>query len=212
MLLPTLLCSALISKTAALVVDPGDNDYFSHDGGYYPEVSSLWISEFVLFTSCWTLLFVLYLFFTSTSAYTRTDRPIGRFFNQKLVFVFDSLTAVFWFASFVALALHYQALGSCHYVGASVCGSILTGVFVGVCTWYDWFSISSLKMSNDKSAGLLSSQRQSWLRAIRFVLAVRFPRRRLGGGSTSSRGSVLQAEYCHGSTHLPKYPHGQNTR
>ncbi|CAD6591488.1 MAG: hypothetical protein ASARMPRED_005411 [Alectoria sarmentosa] len=69
--------------------------------------------EFVLFASCWTLLFVLYLSLTSATAYTRTERPIGRFFNQKLAFAVDSLSTVFWFAGFIALAIFYQTFSLC---------------------------------------------------------------------------------------------------
>lgn len=91
---------------------------------------------FLLFASCWTLLFVLYLFITSKKAFTRTDRPIGRYFNQKIAFAVDFLSVIFWFAGFIALATFYQVLGSCENEGGAACGTVITSIIVGVCVWY----------------------------------------------------------------------------
>ena len=90
---------------------------------------------FALFTSCWTLCFVLYLLLTSDSASTRKKWPIGRFFSHELAFAFDFLSAVFWFSGFIALALYSQTL-HCGYIGKSACGTTITSIVVGLCAWY----------------------------------------------------------------------------
>lgn len=107
---------------------------------YYESESwpTLDIPAFVMFVSCWTLLFVLYLFITSDTAFTRTDRPVGRFFNQKIAFATDSLSAIFWFTAFIALAFLYQGLGPfCEDEGEAACGTVFTNVIVGECVWYE---------------------------------------------------------------------------
>ena len=106
--------------------------------GYYESnaLPTLGAPKFLLFASCWTLLFVLYLFFTSNTAFTRADRPIGRFFSQKITFAVDFLSVVFWFAGFIALANFYSVLGSCEEEGGAACGTIMTSILVGVCVWY----------------------------------------------------------------------------
>ena len=121
------------------------NDIAISDGGaliddIYDDTDmflSLAAPGFVIFTSCWTLLFVLYLLLTSATAYTRTDRPIGKFFNQKIALAVDSLSAIFWFAGFISLAQFYQDLDPCENVGESACGTAITSVLVGVCAWYE---------------------------------------------------------------------------
>ena len=101
-------------------------------------------SGFALFASCWTVSFALYLFLTSsTTVYTRSDRPIGRFFNQDLVLAVDCLSAVFWFASFVSLAHFIDAAGRCG--GYDVCGTIPTSIVIAVFLWYDYLLASDLE-------------------------------------------------------------------
>lgn len=107
------------------------SDFYGESGYFY---STLGAPDFVIFASCWTLLFVLYIFLTSTSAYTRTDRPIGRFFNRKIVFAVDSLSAIFWFAGFIGLASFYQH-SPCANEPAGVCDTMITSVLVGVGVW-----------------------------------------------------------------------------
>ena len=88
---------------------------------------------FVLFASCWTILFALYLFITSATAYTRTDRPIGRFFNQKIAFSVDCLSVVFWFAGFISLALFSSDED---YEGnSSVYATVTISTLISVCLW-----------------------------------------------------------------------------
>ena len=95
-------------------------------------------SEFVISVSCWTLSFLLYLFITSGAAFKRIDGSVGRFFNQKVAFAADFLSALFWFAAFIALAVFYQALSpDCEFGREAACGMVITSVFVGVCVWYE---------------------------------------------------------------------------
>lgn len=139
MFLFILLCSVLTLKNAAVRWESIGNEYgFSSDGDYYEYggFATIGAPKFVIFASCWTLLFTLYLFLTSSSGYTCTDRPIGRFFNWKIAFAVDSLSAVFWFAGFVTLAQFYQS-GPCDTGAEGVCGTVITSVLVGVCMWYD---------------------------------------------------------------------------
>lgn len=126
-----MLVNAVISSNGEL-----DDDNYSN--GYYDENNlAIGAPEFLLFTSCWTVLFVLYLFCTSATAYTRADKPIGKFFNQKVAFAVDSLSAVFWFAGFIALALFYHVLGPCEYEEGA-CTTVVTSIVVSVCAWYDY--------------------------------------------------------------------------
>ena len=127
MFLVILLCSGLTLKAAAVAWD-----------------STLGAPEFVIFASCWTLLFTLYLFLTSSCGYTRNDRPIGRFFNWKTALAVDSLSAVLWFAGFVTLAQFCQS-GICDDGMEVVCGTVISSVFVGVCMWYDCRSAFSFR-------------------------------------------------------------------
>lgn len=107
-------------------------DEYLDSGNFY---TTLGAPEFVIFASCWTLLFIMYISLTSTTAYTRTDRPLGRFFNRKIVFAVDCLSAIFWFAGFIALALFYQ-YSPCGYEPAGVCDTMIISVLVGVGVWY----------------------------------------------------------------------------
>ena len=85
-------------------------------------------SEFAIFSSCWTLLFIFYLFLTSGTDFTRTDRPIGRFFNPIIALTVDFLSAVFWFACFVAFVPLSQY--------SDVRGTVVTSVLLALCIWY----------------------------------------------------------------------------
>ena len=122
------------------------SDYYDGFGDYYGTSSSatLRTPQFVIFASCWTLLFILYLFLTSATAYTRTDRPIGRFFNRSIAFAVDLLSAVFWFAGFVALAL-FCGSGPCNDGPIGVCATTITSTLLGVCIWYDSCSPFTLR-------------------------------------------------------------------
>lgn len=110
-----------------------DSYYDNYESGSCP---SLDVPEFVIFSCCWTLGFIIYLSLTSATAHTRNERSIGRFFNQKIAFAFDCLSAIFWFAGFMALAAFYQD-GPCGYSGGGVCGAMIANVLVGVCLLYD---------------------------------------------------------------------------
>lgn len=149
MFLAKISCAVLTLNNAAvswyLSGNAAYDTYNSYDGSGNGSYATLSAPEFVIFASCWTLLFVLYLFFTSATAYTRTNKPIGRFFNRKIVVAVDGLCAVFWFAGFIVLALFYQALGSCQSLGPGVCGTVITSIFLGVCTLYDCCSSFPLK-------------------------------------------------------------------
>lgn len=131
-------------QTGLAVISIGLNSYALGSHGYEDSDEFYWnhreivafsgAPEFVIFASCWTLLFILYLSLTSATAYARTERSIGRFYNRKLAFAVDFLSAVFWFAGFIALALLYP-MGPCEETGPRVCGPAITSILVGVCTW-----------------------------------------------------------------------------
>ena len=161
-----------------------DSDYYDsspESGGFYTTMGS---PEFVIFASCWTLVFVFYVSLTSTSAYTRTDRPMGRFFNRKIVFAVDSLSAIFWFTGFIGLALFYQN-SPCGYEPAGVCDTMIISVLVGVGVWY-CNSPFTLRMSIDMLAGSHSSQQASWQRVTCFVLVINVLRSTPMGSSIGS--------------------------
>ena len=109
-------------------------DYEYGDVGFAPLDADA--PQFVIFASCWTLLFILYLFLTSATAYTRTDRPIGRFFNRNIAFAVDFLSAIFWFAGFIALAI-FCGSGPCEDEAVGLCATVITSTLLGVCIWYD---------------------------------------------------------------------------
>ena len=141
-IIPVLFGPSLTLNNAVFSVD-GDG---SSDYNYYDESPpNLRAPIFVLFASCWTILFALYLFITSTTAYTPTDRPVGKFFNQTISFAADCLSVVFWFAGFISLAQFNQAIGSCSYVGNGVCGTVITSILMGVCLWYSHCSRLTLR-------------------------------------------------------------------
>ena len=100
------------------------------------QLSNTNTSAFVLFTSCWTFAFVLYLMITSASAHTRTDKPIGRFFSNKIALAVDILSAVFWFAAFVAFAQSISGV-VCGDGSGTLCGLVVPNIVVGVCAWYE---------------------------------------------------------------------------
>ena len=151
-------------NNAAVSLDLGsDGDVFYSFNNYYDYNSKSFhleeTSGFALFASCWTVSFALYLFLTSATVYTRSDRPIGRFFNQNLVFALDCLSAVFWFASFISLAHFMQAAGPCR--GHDVCGTMTTSIVLAVFLWYDHCLPLTLRESTDRVAVSPSSQRPS---------------------------------------------------
>ena len=117
------------------------------------------ISGFALFASCWTLSFALYLFLTSATGYTRSDRPTGRFFNQYFVFAVNFLSAVFWFASFISLAHFMQVAGPC--TGQGVCGTMTASIIFAVFLWYELRLPLILRESTDELAVSPSLQQLS---------------------------------------------------
>lgn len=104
--------------------------------------NSITATFYTIFASCWTLLFVLYLFITSDTAFTRTDRPVGRFFNHKVALAADFLLALFWFAAIIATAIDGTVVTT-----LSV-GVVVTTLIVGVCAWYESSSPSTLRAIN----------------------------------------------------------------
>lgn len=163
----------LTPNIAAINTNTGgyDSDVFSDSWNLFDTLSA---AEFVIFASCWTLFFVIYLSLTSSTDYTRSHRPIGRIFIRKIVFAVDFLSAIFWFAGFVALALRYRS-GPCGYDEASVCDTTITSILVGVCLWYSSSSFI-LRSSIDKMAGSPFSQQAPWQCVTCFVLAMNVPR------------------------------------
>ena len=160
-------------------------------------------SGFALFASCWTVSFTLYLVLTSATVYTRSDRPIGRFFNQRFVFAVDCLSAVFWFASFISQAHFIQAAGSCRR-GYDVCGTMTTSILIAVFLWYDHCLPLTLRGSTDGLAVSPSSQQPSWLRVTCFVPVRNVPK------STLVRSSI-GVYRRHGSKCPANCLHGRNT-
>ena len=121
-----------------IVVNGSSYDYEYYIDGYIygpGSYSNTNTFAFVLFTSCWTFAFVLYLMLTSASDHTRTDKPIGRFFSKKIALAVDFLSAVFWFAAFIAFA---QSTGApaCRDGPGALCGLVVTNILVGICAWY----------------------------------------------------------------------------
>lgn len=122
-------------------LNDGDRDYYYdyYDGsGNLPPIGA---PAFILFTSCWTTLFVLYLCVTSNIAYTRTDRPVGRFFNEKISLAVDCLSAIFWFAGCLSLARSHPTI----YSGEGVYGAVITVIIIAAWLWYDTLLRLSLK-------------------------------------------------------------------
>ena len=123
-----------------IVISGASPDYVYYGYGYENVYGSGQFSNnntlaFVLFTSCWTFTFVLYLILTSVSAHTRTDKPIGRFFSEKIALAVDFLSVVFWFAAFIAFA---QSIGvaACGDGPDVSCGLVVTNIVVAICAWY----------------------------------------------------------------------------
>ena len=122
---------------------------YGYDDYYYGEPVGSGPSGFALFASCWTVLFIFYLFLTSTTGYIRTEKPIGRFYNQRIAFAVDCLSAVFWFAGFISLAQYED--------DESVYGVVVAGIFLAFCLWYEQHSTLTLEMSTDVMLVLPSS-------------------------------------------------------
>ena len=110
--------------------------YYGYYDDYDYKPSIIGASQFALFASCWTLAFTLYLFLTSATDHTPSKKPIGKFFSQKIVYAVDLLSALFWFAGFIALA-QVNAPDSCAEGDDGFCDFMITSVVVGVCLWYD---------------------------------------------------------------------------
>lgn len=121
--------------------DDGEYDFYDYYDGS-GNFASIGAPEFVLFASCWTILFVLYLFLTSNIAYTRTDRPIGRFFNKKISLAVDCLSAIFWFAGCISLAGSHPTID---YSEDDVYDAVPTSILIAAFLWYDNLSRLSLK-------------------------------------------------------------------
>ena len=112
-------------------------EYYDEYWYEYGEPSNTNAAAFMLFTSCWTFTFVLYLILTSTSAHTRTEKPIGKFFSKKTALAIDFLSAVFWFAAFIAFAQSTYGVSSREVVPSASCGLVVTNIVVGICAWYE---------------------------------------------------------------------------
>ena len=122
-----------------LVVYGSPYEYEYYDDGYgygYGQYSKTNTTAFVLFTSCWTFAFVLYLMLTSVSAHTRTDKPIGRFFSKKIALAVDFLSAIFYFAASVAFAQSI-AVDNCRDGPGTLCGLVVTNIVLGFFAWYE---------------------------------------------------------------------------
>ena len=88
---------------------------------------------YVVFASCWTLLFHLYLFLTSDTTYTRSEKSVGRFFNKSFALAVNCLSTIFWFGGFISLARFSEY---CNANEEAICGTLITSTLAGVGIWY----------------------------------------------------------------------------
>ncbi|MCJ1451427.1 hypothetical protein MMC28_001764 [Mycoblastus sanguinarius] len=89
-------------------------------------------APFLIFTSAFTLLTLPYLFLNPALSHTHEKKPNGPYFNKWAVLALDTLTMLFWFAGFIALADFHGGLIIC---AGHVCTFMFAGVVVGALAW-----------------------------------------------------------------------------
>ena len=104
-------------------------DYYSYGPFSYGSVDPF---AYIAFASCWTLSFNLYLFLTSDTTYTRSEKSVGRFFSTKFALAVHCLSAIFWFAGFIVLT---QLSQTCNSEEGGICGIVITSTLAGVGLW-----------------------------------------------------------------------------
>ncbi|KAL8640381.1 MAG: hypothetical protein Q9228_002695, partial [Teloschistes exilis] len=83
-------------------------------------------ANFLLFTSIWTIFPALIYLFLAPRFLSRE----GHFkFADAII---DGITALFWFAGFIALAVWYHGLDFCF---GKVCGTIVAACVFGAFEW-----------------------------------------------------------------------------
>ncbi|KAK6065424.1 hypothetical protein SCUP234_11238 [Seiridium cupressi] len=99
--------------------------YWGYYGGYYGESSSPSSVNFMIFNSVWSLLVIAYVGIT----------PIymTSIFHKLAALVLNVITAIFWFAGSIALAVYVGGPWKC---GANtVCGSLEAAIAFGFFLW-----------------------------------------------------------------------------
>jgi len=108
--------------------------------GYYGSPSRI---SFMLFSSIWTLLILLYV--------GLTPLYLARLHHKLVALALDALTMLFWFAGSIAVATLFSGPGSC---GAdSVCHTINAAVAFGFFLWYVCMLLEMIKGLANRDTG-----------------------------------------------------------
>ena len=101
--------------------------YYNDPGRYYSQNASPSQVNFLIFCSIWSILAVAFLILAPR--YDTQARHIG---HKFAILAVDAVTAIFWFAGFVALAVFIgvPVCGNDH-----VCGSLQASVAFGAFLW-----------------------------------------------------------------------------
>lgn len=87
--------------------------------------------NFLLFTSVWTLLSLIYVVGTSVP-----QMRLSRFYNRYALLAVEALTMTFWFGGFVALAVFLSA----RVCFGNVCNVAKAGIGFSALQWYGLLS------------------------------------------------------------------------
>ena len=118
---------------------------------------------FLIFVGCWTLLVLPYLFFNPSLSQTHHNKPSGRFFNKWAVLALDTVTCLFWFAGFVALAVYRHSLIICL---GHTCSAMYGAIVVGVLAWIAFMAttvLAALHVVRTRSGGSTGQTHGRWI-------------------------------------------------
>lgn len=118
----------LMTNVSIYIVANQYNSTFYYDGGYYSHSNASPSQvNFLIFCAIWSILAVAFL--TLSPRYDTQARHIG---HKFAILAVDAVTAIFWFAGFIALAV-FIGVPDCG--SDTVCGSLQASVAFGAFLW-----------------------------------------------------------------------------
>ena len=104
-----------------------ESDHTFSDGGFYFNTTSPSQVNFLLFCAVWSILAVAFLIFSPR--YDTQGRHVG---HKFAILAVDAVTALFWFAGFIALAAF---IGVPNCGNSHICGALQASVAFGAFLW-----------------------------------------------------------------------------
>lgn len=118
---------------------------------------------FLIFVGGLSLLVLPYLFLNPALSQTHHNKPSGRYFNKWTVLALDTLTCLFWFAGWIALAVYRHSLIICL---GHTCSAMYGGIVVGILAWITFLAttiLATLHVIRTRGGGSTGQTHGRWV-------------------------------------------------